>query len=101
MGQTKQQLDDAGQSYKELSHGFSSVPRALAEGKTDGQIKMLVSDNGEILGAHVLGHSAGELLAPVLVAMRAGMKASTLGELIFPYPTLSEAVGMVAAKFEK
>ena len=100
VGQTKQQLDDDGVAYSELSHPFSSVPRAQAEGQTDGQIKMLVGDDGKILGAHVLGHSAGELLAPVLVAMRAGMKASALGDLIFPYPTLSEAVGMVAKKYE-
>ncbi len=101
LGQTKQQLDEDGVDYSELSQPFSSVPRAQAEGKTDGQIKMLVGNSGEILGAHVLGHSAGELLAPVLVAMHAGMKATELGSLIFPYPTLSEAVGMVAGKFEE
>ncbi len=101
IGQSKRQLDEEGIAYSELSQKFSSVPRAQAEGKTEGQIKLLVGDDGKILGAHVLGHSAGELLAPVLVAMRAGMKASALGELIFPYPTLSEAVGMVAKKFER
>lgn len=101
VGQTKQQLDDEGVEYSELSHAFSSLPRAVAEGKTDGQIKMLVGNDGSILGAHALGYNAGELLAPVVVAMRAGLPAPQLGRLIFPYPTLSEAVAMVAQKFEQ
>ena len=75
---------------------FSEVERAVANGQTAGLVKLLVDRQDNILGGHILGASADDLLAPIVVAMHARLPAKTLASTILPYPTLSEAVRWAA-----
>jgi pyruvate/2-oxoglutarate dehydrogenase complex dihydrolipoamide dehydrogenase (E3) component len=72
------------------------VERAVVTGQTDGLIKLLVGSDGMILGGHILAASAGELIAPVVLAMRAGLTAEQLANTILPYPTLVAGVRRAA-----
>lgn len=97
VGQTAEQLDEAGASYRVASAEMEENPRALAMGKPYGKVKLLVGDDDQILGGHILSPNAGEMIAPVILAMQAGLAVSALSDTVFPYPTLSEAVGSAAA----
>jgi pyruvate/2-oxoglutarate dehydrogenase complex dihydrolipoamide dehydrogenase (E3) component len=61
-----------------------------------GLVKLLVGSDGMILGGHILAAGAGELIAPVVLAMRAGMTAEQLANAILPYPTLAASVRRAA-----
>ncbi len=59
-------------------------------------MKVLVDTQGKILGGHILGSRADDLLAPLVVAMRADLSVNALAATILPHPTLSEAVRRAA-----
>jgi pyruvate/2-oxoglutarate dehydrogenase complex dihydrolipoamide dehydrogenase (E3) component len=96
VGQTEQQLRDAGVRYRVGRKPMQEVERALATGQTCGQVKLLVGEDGRLLGGHILAASAGELIAPVTLALRAGLPAGALAATILPYPTLAEGVRWAA-----
>ena len=60
-------------------------------------VKIITDEKGNILGAHIAGTDATELIHEILLAKRAGISASTIAETIHAHPTLSEAV-MEAAR---
>lgn len=78
-----------GEDVYVLKQAFSDVDRAQAEAATAGFGKIIVKGNGEILGAHIVGPSAGELIHEVVLAMANNLKVSALTG-IHVYPTLSE-----------
>lgn len=84
---------------------FADVDRAQAEGTTAGFAKIITKRNGEILGAHLVGPAAGELIHEIILAMSHKLKLSALGG-IHIYPTLSEvnskaAFALTRQKYEK
>ena len=83
-----------------LKQPFAEVDRAQAEGATQGFAKIIVRDNGEILGAHLVGKSAGELIHEVVLAMSNNLKVSALSG-IHIYPTLSEVNSKAALLLKK
>lgn len=97
VGPTEEELRQQGRKYRAGRMEFKKIERALTLGQTDGLIKLLVDEQGHILGGHILGPSADELIAPVVVAMRAYMPVSTLAATILPYPTLSEGIRWAAS----
>lgn len=92
VGKTEEQLQQEGVSYRVGRMKFSEVERAISNGHTAGMVKVLVDQQGHILGGHILGAGADDLLAPLIVAMRAHITADMIASTIFPYPTLSEGV---------
>ncbi len=72
-----------------LKQDFTDVDRALAEGATQGFAKIITKGNGEILGAHLVGKAAGELIHEIVLAMSNNLKVSALTG-IHIYPTLAE-----------
>ncbi len=84
-----------GAGVKILRWTFAENDRAQAEIKTKGLIKIMVL-KGRIIGASIVGPSAGELIAPFVLAVTQKMKVSALANLVLPYPTLSE-IGKRAA----
>lgn len=83
-----------------LKQPFSGVDRAQAEAATEGFAKLIVTGKGEILGAHLVGPSAGELIHEVVLAMRYKLKVSALTG-IHIYPTLSEVNSKAALLLQK
>lgn len=100
VGKTEAQLREAGIAYQVGRLDLAELDRAIAEGKTEGMVKLLVGEDGKLLGGHILAPRAGELIAPVVLAMRQGLPASALAETILPYPTLTEAVRWAATQLE-
>lgn len=88
-----------GASLRMLRLPYNKIDRAVCENDTDGLIKILVAPGwmrgrfgGEIVGAHILGRSAGELLPEILVAMRSRLPAGLVAWPIHVYPTLGIGV---------
>ena len=90
VGLTSQQARAAGEEVKVVREPFKRLDRAIIEGETSGFLQVVTSGSGRILGATLVGPSAGELLAPWILAVRNGMLLSEFADAIFPYPTLSE-----------
>jgi dihydrolipoamide dehydrogenase len=100
VGKTEEQLQQEGVEYHVGRMNFQDVERAIAEGETSGFVKLLVDSQGKLLGGHVLGPHAGDLLAPIVLAMQAGLSAEQLANTIQPYPTLVEGVRWAADRVE-
>jgi pyruvate/2-oxoglutarate dehydrogenase complex dihydrolipoamide dehydrogenase (E3) component len=96
VGQTEDELREAGTRYSIGRKPLAEVERAVATEQTDGLVKLLVGEDGRLLGGHILAAHAGELIAPVALALRAGLPAEILATTIVPYPTLAEGVRWAA-----
>ena len=96
VGKTEEQLRQEKVEYRAARMYFKDVERAIAEGTTDGLVKLLVDKQGKFLGGHILAPGAGDLLAPVILAMQADLPAEAVASTIMPYPTMVEGVRWVA-----
>ena len=98
VGKTEEQLRKDGVEYEVVRMFFKDVERAVIDGSTDGLVKLLVDKKGSILGGHILAPRAGDLLAPVILAMHTGATAERLAATMMPYPTMVEGVRWAADK---
>ena len=80
-----------GDKVRVYRHAFGDIDRAVAEGEPFGLVKIVCDAKGQILGAHVLGPRGGDLLQPLVMAMREKIPVSRLSQTIHVYPTLVEA----------
>ncbi len=78
---------------------FAENDRAQTERRTDGLIKVIATPRGRVLGASVLGHQAGEVIQPWVLAMSRGIRLSAMAQMIAPYPTLGEVSKRVSSSF--
>ncbi len=78
---------------------FEENDRAIAERATKGGVKIIAKPNGQIVGASIVGESAGELIHIMSLAMANKMKIIHLTKMISPYPTRSEAVKRAASSW--
>jgi pyruvate/2-oxoglutarate dehydrogenase complex dihydrolipoamide dehydrogenase (E3) component len=88
-----------GDGLRVLRADFKDNDRARAEGETLGFLKAMVTRRGDILGATIVGHNAGELIAPWTLAMSQGLRIGALANLIAPYPTLGEITKRAAMDY--
>ena len=82
--------------YKVSRVSFASNGRAIATGKTDGNIKIIHAKEGRIIGCIIVGESASELISLVSLAMDKELSVKKLSETVFPHPTFSEVIGEVS-----
>jgi dihydrolipoamide dehydrogenase len=102
VGQTEQQLKAAGVAYKAGQFPFSANARARALGDTSGLVKFLADAASDaILGVHIIGPMAGELIAEAVVAMEFGGAAEDIGMICHAHPSLSEAMKDAALAVDK
>ena len=102
VGKTEQQLKGDGIAYRSGSFPFAATGRGLAMGNAAGMVKMLADeDSDEILGVHIIGPSASELIAECVVAMEFHGAAEDLARIVHAHPTLSEAVHEAALHVDK
>jgi dihydrolipoamide dehydrogenase len=93
VGQTEEQLKEAGRAYKVGKFPFMGNARAKAVFQADGFVKLLADkDTDRILGCHIIGPGAGDLIHEVCVAMEFGASAQDLALTCHAHPTYSEAV---------
>jgi dihydrolipoamide dehydrogenase len=93
VGKTEEDLKAAGLDYKVGKFLFLANGRAKANQTTDGFVKILAdSHSDKVLGAHIIGVSAGELIHEIAVLMEFGGSAEDLARTCHAHPTLSEAV---------
>lgn len=78
---------------------FKQVDRAIIEGEEAGFIKLIADRRLRIVGAHLIGPSAGDLLHEYVVAMKADLKITSLSTTIHVYPTLSQGVKKAADQY--
>ena len=93
VGQTEEQIKAAGEPYNVGVFPFAASGRAMAANDTDGMVKIIAhADTDRILGCHIVGPSAADLVQQVAIAMEFGSSAEDLGITVFGHPTLSETV---------
>ncbi len=89
-----------GDSVQTFTQTFDEVDRAILEGHTEGFVRVH-SVKGKIVGATIVGEHAGDLISEITVAMQAGMKLSSLSNVIHPYPTTAEAIQRIGDAYNR
>jgi dihydrolipoamide dehydrogenase len=102
VGKTEQQLKAEGVEYRTGSFPFAANARARALGDTTGLVKFIAhAETDEILGVHIIGPFAGELIAEAVVAMEFRGSAEDIGMICHAHPSLSEAMKDAALAVDK
>ena len=93
VGKTEEQLKEAGVDYKKGTFPFSANGRAKALGSTEGRVKVLAdAKTDRVLGVHILGPRAGDLIAEAAVAMAFGASSEDIARASHAHPTLAETI---------
>ena len=93
VGKTEQELKEAGVAFNAGAFPFAASGRALAANDAVGVVKIIAeAETDRILGVHILGPQASELVAQAVIAMEFDASAEDLGLTMFAHPTLSEAL---------
>ena len=93
VGQTEEQLKEQGVAYKAGSFQFRALGRARASMDIDGQVKVLADKNtDEILGVHIIGARAADMIAAAVTAMEYRASAEDVSRMSHAHPTYMEAV---------
>ncbi|MCZ6869312.1 MAG: dihydrolipoyl dehydrogenase [Gammaproteobacteria bacterium] len=93
VGKTEEELKASGDGYVVGSFPFAASGRALAAADAEGMVKIIAdAESDRILGVHVLGPQASELIAEAVIAMEFSASAEDLGLTMFAHPTLSESM---------
>jgi dihydrolipoyl dehydrogenase len=102
VGQTQQQLEAAGRAYTAGTFPFAANGRARAMGDTTGLVKFLAdAATDEILGVHIVGPMASELIAEAVVAMEFRASSEDIARICHAHPSLSEATKEAALAVAK
>ncbi len=102
VGQTEQQLKAEGRAFKAGTFPFMANGRARALGDTTGMVKFLAdAKTDEILGVHIVGPQASELIAEAVVAMEFKASAEDIARICHAHPSLSEATKEAALAVDK
>ncbi len=102
VGATEEQLKEDGIEYNKGTFPFAANGRARAIGHTDGMVKILADKKTDrILGAHILGPHAGDLIAEVAVAIEFCASSEDLARCTHAHPTLAEAVKEAALAVDR
>lgn len=92
-GYTEAGVKEKGIAYRAVSFPYRGSGKAVAIGKPDGLVKVIIdSDTDEILGAHIVGEDATELIHELLLARSAELLPEDIADMIHAHPTLSETV---------
>lgn len=90
----------AGLAVATTRYDYLTDSRAQIYGETDGFIKLVFdTSNGVLLGAQIAGLDAAQVIAPLALAVHAGTTATTLTEMVFPHPMITEGINKAARQF--
>ncbi len=97
VGATEEELKEAGIEYTVSKFNFAANGKALSLGEGDGMVKILAEPSGKLLGAHILGPHANDLISECTLALANEMNAKDILRAIHAHPTLSETIAESAA----
>ena len=93
VGKTEEQLKEENKEFKTGKFPFMANGRSLTTSASEGFVKILADKNtDEILGAHIIGHDAGQLIAEIVTTIEFGGSAEDIARVCHAHPTTSEAV---------
>jgi len=92
VGATEEALKEAGTEYTVGKFAFMANSRARSTGETDGAVKVLADSDGKILGAHICGAHAGDLIAELVLAKAKGATVEDVARTCHAHPAMGEAV---------
>ncbi len=93
VGRTEEQLKEENVPYRKGVYGFRANGRALALDRPEGRVKVLAhAETDRVLGVHIIGPRAGDLIAEATAAMAFGASAEDIGAVCHAHPTLSEVL---------
>ncbi|MBD3646210.1 MAG: dihydrolipoyl dehydrogenase, partial [Pseudomonadales bacterium] len=93
VGKTEQELKSSGEKYNVGTFPMAASGRAMAANDTAGLIKVLTEEETDrIVGVHMVGPQASELIAEAVISMEFGASAEDIGLTMFAHPTLSESL---------
>jgi dihydrolipoamide dehydrogenase len=102
VGKTEEELKEAGIAYRVGKFPFTANGRAKVNHVTEGFVKILADERSDrVLGVHIVGEDAGNMIAEAAVAMEFGAAAEDIARTVHPHPTLSEAVKEAAMAVDK
>ena len=93
VGKRERDLKEAGIAYKVGKFPFQAIGRAVAAGETEGFVKLIFgAEHGELLGAHIMGEGATELIATPELGLSAELTDEDINAMIYAHPTMAEAI---------
>ena len=102
VGKTEEQAKDAGLKYKVGTFSFAANGRAKAMEQATGMVKLIaLEEDDEIIGVHIIGPMAGEMIGELVVAMEFSASAEDIQRIVHAHPTLSEAIHEAALAADK
>lgn len=99
VGLSRAEAEDRGGALH--TYAFEELDRAIADADTRGRVQVSADRKGRILGATVLGGAAGEILFPLVLAMKNGLTLRDVSDTIFPYPTRMEGLKRTADAYQR
>lgn len=96
MGLSELEAQQTGVKHRVYTFPFAELDRGITDGETEGMAKIITSAKGKLLGACIVGHHAGELIAEYVLAISQGLNVSALSNTIHIYPTLAQINKRVA-----
>ena len=102
VGHNEDSASEAGIAHEVVRYGLDHFDRAVTESASRGFVKLLVAPGKDrILGATIVGHNGGELIAPIALAMKHNIGLKKLLGTVHAYPTMAEANKMAAGEWRK
>ena len=99
VGLTEEQAEEEGYDVKVGVTSFVTNPKAMDDGENEGFVRIVADEeSGEILGCHIVGPHAGELIHQVVHMMRKRMDVEFASKTLYSHPSLSEAIGQSASE---
>lgn len=99
VGMTETEATHAGQRARVVRWAFDENDRARCERRAEGQVKVVATPGGRVLGAGVVGREAGEMIQPWVLAIRHRLSLGAMATMVAPYPTRTEASKRAAGAF--
>lgn len=90
-----------GDDFKVYHHHLKQISRAILEEKMTGFLKIILNQNGKILGATLVGEEAGELINLISLAIQNNIKIDRLAQLYCPSPSFSEIIAQIAVNWQR
>ena len=101
VGKTEEQLKEQGVEFKKGTCPYGAVGRARTMGEAEGRVKILAdAETDRVLGVHIIGARAGDLIAEAAAAMEYGASSEDIARTCHAHPTLAEAIHEAAMDVE-